>query len=62
MGTPLKRVLPAILEDEGDGFAEIRACFFGCAPLPIRSGNLGAVSDEPLILVLDDGGEFVVHG
>ncbi len=54
-------VFATIFKDEGDRFTEIRPSLFASATLTIRTRDLWAERDEPVAILLDDGGELVVH-
>jgi hypothetical protein len=54
-------IFTTIFEDERDCLTEIRSSLFASAALTIRTRDLWAERDEPVAVLLDDGGELVVH-
>ena len=56
-----KCVLTPIFKDQPDRFAKIRASLIGSFPLPIRTGDLWTIRDEPFLVALDDRCELVMH-
>ncbi len=54
-------VLATIFKDERDCFTKIRSSLFASVTLAIRTRDLSAERDEPVTILLDDGGELVVH-
>lgn len=55
-------VFPAILENECNGFSETCPSFSRGPTLTVRSRNLRAVSDEPVLVSLNNCRELVMHG
>jgi len=51
-------LLATILENQRDGFAEVRPCFLGRSTLTVRTGDLRQVGDEPLVVPLDERREY----
>lgn len=54
-------VLPAVLQDQGDGFAEIVPALVNRMTLTVCTGNLRAISDEPITIALNDRRELISH-
>jgi len=54
-------ILSSILQDQGDGLGEAVLRLILCAPLPIGTGHLRAVGDEPVAVTLDNRGELARH-
>ena len=52
----------AMLEDKGDGRAEVGEALLARGSLSVRAGNFRAIGDEPRPIALDDGCELVAHG
>ena len=50
-----------VLQHECDRLAQVRQTFLFCFSLPVRTRYLGAVSDKPRWVLLDDRGELVAH-
>ncbi len=53
--------MATIFKDERDCFTKIRSSLFASVTLAIRTRDLWAERDEPVTILLDDGGELVVH-
>jgi hypothetical protein len=53
--------LPAVFENQGDGFSQVLSISFEAMALAIGTGNLWAVSDIPVSSARDDRGEFIAH-
>ena len=56
-----QRVFPPIRKDQLDGFRKALHGFGFGLSLSVGTEDFRALSDEPLLVAFDDGGEFVVH-
>ena len=61
LGKAPQSIFSAIFEDQLDSLSQILATLFGCASLPVSTGYLRTVGDEPFFVLLYDCGEFIVH-
>lgn len=57
-----KCVFPAVIQNERNGLSETGSSFSGRSTLTVCPRNLWAVSNEPILVSLDDCGELVMHG
>ena len=54
--------LAPVVQNERNRLAKIGETFFLRLPLAVGTGYFGAIGDVPRPVLLDDGGELVVHG
>jgi hypothetical protein len=60
-GNPSKSILPTVLQNQHNGVRQTSAGLFLGSPLSVRPRYLRAIRDDPVIVGLEDGGEFVPH-
>src|SRR5208282_512018 len=54
-------LFPAVLQDQGDGVRQARPAFLDGPTLAVGSWNFRTVTDVPLAIAFDNGGEFISH-
>ncbi len=61
-GKCAQRLFPSMLQNQSNCFAQVREAFLTRFSLAVGAGHFGAVCDVPGAILLDNRGEFVVHG
>jgi hypothetical protein len=61
LGTPPQGIFSTIFKDQLNGTCEILPTFFDCTALAVSAWNLWAITNEPVLVLLYDCSEFIVH-